>query len=97
VVGMNCYRTIQEAINNAIKYAEATEVVIEVKKMEDKIQIAIRDNGIGFDIHTVEKGNGLRNIQKRVEDIGGVLAITSSYKQGTIVTITLNKTNLGTS
>jgi signal transduction histidine kinase len=97
VVGMNCYRTIQEAINNAIKYAEATEVVIEVEKMEDTIQIAIRDNGIGFDIQTVEKGNGLRNIQKRVEDIGGILAITSSYKQGTIVKITLNKTNLGTS
>ena len=96
VVGMNCYRTIQEAINNAIKYAEATEVVIEVKKLEDKIQIAIRDNGIGLDIHTVEKGNGLRNIQKRVEDIGGILSITSSYKHGTRVTITLNKANLET-
>jgi len=87
VVGMNCYRTIQEAINNAIKYAEASEVVIEVNKHEDKIRIAIRDNGIGFDIDTLEKGNGLRNIQKRVEDIGGVLTVDSVIHQGTSVII----------
>jgi signal transduction histidine kinase len=87
---MNCYRTIQEAINNAIKYAEATEVVIEVKKIEDKIQIAIRDNGIGFDIHTVEKGNGLRNILKRVEDIGGNLIVDSTLNKGTAVIVNIN-------
>ncbi len=95
VVGMNCYRTIQEAINNAIKYAEASEIVIEVSTHEDKICIAIRDNGIGFDIDTIEKGNGLRNIQKRVEDIGGKLEIISELTKGTAVKIALDKINLG--
>jgi signal transduction histidine kinase len=95
VVGMNCYRAIQEAINNAIKYAEASEILIEVKEHDDNIQISIRDNGIGFDIQTIEKGNGLRNIQKRVEDIGGTLIINSMHSKGTTLKIALNKTNLG--
>lgn len=95
VVGMNCYRAIQEAINNAIKYAEASEIVIEVEKHENQIHISIRDNGIGFDIHTIERGNGLRNIQKRVEDLRGTLEILSILTKGTTVKIALDRTNLG--
>ncbi len=96
IVGMNCYRTIQESINNAIKYAEATEVVIEIKEVKDTIQITIQDNGIGFDIQTVEKGNGLRNMQKRIEGISGKWTIDSKPEKGTTVLVSLNKNNLGT-
>lgn len=96
IVGMNCYRTIQESINNAIKYAEATEVVIEIEEIKDSIQIAIRDNGIGFDIQTVEKGNGLRNMQKRIEDISGIWTIDSKPSKGTTIKVVLNMNNLGT-
>ncbi|WP_281336593.1 tetratricopeptide repeat-containing sensor histidine kinase [Flavobacterium eburneipallidum] len=78
VEGMNIYRTIQEAVNNAIKYADATTISIKVKSIETQIQITIQDNGIGFDEITVQKGNGLQNMQKRIEDIGGKFSLKSS-------------------
>ena len=86
VEGMNIYRTIQEAINNAIKYADATTISIAVKKIETQIQITIQDNGIGFEQATIEKGNGLQNMQKRIEDIGGKFSLESS-NQGTTITM----------
>jgi signal transduction histidine kinase/uncharacterized protein HemY len=90
IVGMNIYRSVQEAVNNAIKYAEASEITIEVKKIDGKIAIYISDNGIGFDPATVEKGNGLFNIEKRIEDIGGILRLASEDKKGTTISLLLN-------
>lgn len=87
VVGMNCYRTIQESIHNAIKYAKATEVLVSVQKNKEQLRFTVRDNGQGFDTQMVEKGNGLRNILKRIDDIGGVLRVDSEIGKGTSVTI----------
>lgn len=87
VVGMNCYRTIQESIHNAIKYAQASEVLVAVEKTEGQLRFIVRDNGQGFDFQKVEVGNGLRNIQKRIDDIGGTLQVNSKIGQGTSVTI----------
>ena len=78
IEGMNIYRTIQEAVNNAIKYANATVISINAKKVKTKTIITIQDNGSGFDIETTESGNGLQNMKKRIEEIGGNLDITSS-------------------
>jgi signal transduction histidine kinase len=88
VQGMNIYRTIQEAVNNAIKYANASVITINAKQVENQLKIIIQDNGIGFDEATVEKGNGLQNMQKRIEEIGGELNIKSS-KNGTTISIYL--------
>jgi signal transduction histidine kinase len=93
IEGMNIYRTIQEAVNNAIKYAEASAISIAVKKLETQIQIMIQDNGIGFDEATIQKGNGLQNMQKRVEDIGGEFGLFSS-NSGTLIKIDLNLTRI---
>jgi len=90
VQGMNLYRTIQEAVNNAIKYANASIVFINAKKSNDQIKITIQDNGIGFDQATIEKGNGLQNMQKRIEEIGGEFMISSS-NEGTRIDILLKK------
>lgn len=89
ISGMNIYRTIQEAVNNAIKYAEATEISIDVKSIDSKIDIHIKDNGIGFDAATTEKGNGLLNMEKRIEDIGGIFKVNSEFKNGTTISILL--------
>ncbi|NNT71989.1 tetratricopeptide repeat protein [Flavobacterium sp. IMCC34852] len=88
IEGMNIYRTIQEAINNSIKYAEAKKIDIQVEKVANKIQIAVSDDGKGFDLNTVEKGNGLLNMQKRIDEIHGELDIQSSAN-GTKITILL--------
>jgi len=89
IEGMNVYRTIQEGVNNAIKYANASTISVAVKIIESKIQITIQDNGIGFDEATVQRGNGLKNMQKRIEDIGGSFNLESS-NLGTLITILLN-------
>jgi signal transduction histidine kinase len=86
VEGMNIYRTIQEAVNNAIKYANASTVSIAVKRIENQIQITIQDNGIGFDESTIQKGNGLKNMQKRIEDISGKFHLIAS-PEGTKITV----------
>jgi signal transduction histidine kinase len=86
VQGMNIYRTIQEALNNAIKYANATVISINAKQVENQLKIIIQDNGVGFDEATVEKGNGLQNMQKRIEEIGGEFHLSSS-NEGTRIEI----------
>lgn len=89
--GVNLYRTIQEAVNNAIKYADANEVSIQVQPIENGITIEISDNGKGFDLDTIDLGNGIVNMQKRIEEIGGVFKIKSDLTKGTQITISLNK------
>lgn len=89
--GVNLYRTIQEAVNNAIKYADANEVSVQVKPNENGITIEISDNGKGFDLDTIDLGNGIVNMQKRIEEIGGVFKIQSELNKGTQITISLKK------
>lgn len=91
VVGMNIYRTIQEAVNNAMKYADASEIRIDVMNREDQIQIAVSDDGIGFDLETKELGNGLHNMKKRIEDINGIFTISSKIGKGTSINILIEK------
>ena len=76
--GMNIYRTIQESINNSIKHAKPTQIKIEMFNTNTSTQICISDNGQGFDMSTLKRGNGLNNMNKRIEEIGGKYIIESS-------------------
>jgi signal transduction histidine kinase len=78
VGGMNIYRIIQEAVNNALKYASADEIEVNILKEEGEYFIEIADNGVGFDQASIEMGNGLNNMKKRTREIGGKLQIKSS-------------------
>ena len=86
VQGMNMYRTIQEAINNSFKYAQADVISVNIRPNGNQTAIVIKDNGKGFDVQSIEKGNGLNNMKKRIEEIGGKLAL-SSDDDGTIIEI----------
>ncbi len=83
--GMNSFRAIQEAINNALKYAEANNISITVVKDKQFLLISIKDDGKGFDMKKVSLGNGLSNIEKRMSEIVGKATINSSEKNGTEV------------
>jgi len=87
VVGINIYRVIQEAVNNAMKYSNAQQITINAKKIAQKMQITIQDNGKGFSIETIDFGNGLHNMKKRIEEIGGNFEINSIEGKGTQVKI----------
>ena len=82
---------MQEAVNNAVKYAQADEISLKVQDQNSTIKIDIQDNGNGFDIETTEFGNGLYNMQKRIEEVGGKLEITSALNKGTTISILLSK------
>ncbi|KJD32603.1 hypothetical protein PK35_10415 [Tamlana nanhaiensis] len=87
VKGMNIYRIIQEAINNAIKYAEASEVIVTINKLNDLVCFKVEDNGKGFNIKDVEQGNGLNNMQKRADEINADFKIISEENKGTTITL----------
>lgn len=80
---INIYRVIQEAINNALKYSEAKQVLLRVEN--DKISII--DNGIGFDYKSIVAGNGLANMKARMKEIGFRVEIDSAPGKGTKVTL----------
>ena len=91
IEGMNIYRTIQEAVNNSIKYADAKNIKIDIKQQENYIVISVDDDGIGFDSDTIELGNGIQNMKKRIADINGEIQINSSPNNGTDIQIKFRK------
>ena len=92
VEGMNIYRSIQEAINNSMKYAEAKSISIDMIQENEKIKVIIADNGVGFTPDESNQGNGIGNMQKRIKDIGGTFEIHSQKGNGTRINfyITIN-------
>ncbi len=91
VEGMNLYRIIQEAVNNASKYANSSEISVSINESSKHLEVIIKDNGIGFDIDKVKKGNGLSNIKKRAKDLRGVAIISSEKNKGTTIKIEVAK------
>jgi len=75
----------KEALHNILKHARATEVAISVRRLEDRFEFRIQDNGAGFDPARIRPGNGLRNLRKRTAEIGGQVEITSRPGTGTSV------------
>ena len=89
IKGMNIYRTIQEAINNSIKYADSKNLNIDIKSVKDSIIISIIDDGKGFDADKVELGNGIYNMKKRIHDINGKIEFKTKTDIGTEIIIKL--------
>ena len=84
--GIDVYRIIQEAINNAVKHAKATKIVVNFEIDGSDLKISIIDNGVGFDQSTIEAGNGLSSMKKRANEIDADFEMKSS-NQGTEITI----------
>ena len=79
----NFYLIYKEAINNIVKYSNADEVTIDLNHQEDSLILNITDNGIGFDENNIKTGNGLGNMRKRAESLGGEIEIHSKHSEGT--------------
>lgn len=81
------YLIFKEAVNNAIKYAGCTNLIIRFDKKGNKLEMLINDNGKGFDSRSVKSGNGLGNMKRRAELHGWELAIKSAEGKGTEVSL----------
>lgn len=84
---MNIYRIIQEGINNALKYAEPTQISINIQAIENELIIKVKDNGKGFDTNEIEAGNGLRNMKKRADEINATYHFSSKVGEGTEISL----------
>ncbi len=86
------FRLAQEAVTNAIKHAEATEINVRVEVEDDYISMIIKDNGKGFNIKTVKenrdkKSFGLIGMKERVELLEGKITVDSKKGLGTFIMI----------
>lgn len=76
------FRIVQEQLNNIIKYAEASQVHIQLDNEKEQVMVTVKDDGKGFDTTQVKTGIGLRNLQSRLQVYGGQLHIESAPGKG---------------
>ena len=93
-LNINIYRVVQEAMNNAIKHANAKnlEIILEATKI-GTLQLTIKDDGCGMNIHDVDQSNhfGLLGMRERVQSFGGSFQVNSmpENKKGTTININI--------
>lgn len=84
----NVFMAIKEALNNVLKHAQATEVRIALVMDDSQMRFTIADNGRGFSLDQVDGSrNGLANMKRRLQQIGGLLRFQSSADSGTTITL----------
>jgi signal transduction histidine kinase len=89
------FNIIQEAINNALKYAKAEHVWVRLKQTPAALEVTVQDDGRGFDLQKVldsyeKRGSfGLLNIEERAKLIGGTSEMMSAPGEGTTVRVTV--------
>jgi signal transduction histidine kinase len=88
---LQAIRIVQEALSNVRKHSQAKNAMINVAAQEDKIMIAVQDDGKGFDVEGVGSGDwtkfGLRNMKERADNIHSSLSIESRPENGTKLTL----------
>lgn len=91
IINLTIFRVVQEACNNILKYAKASLVFISIVYKEDRIEILVEDDGIGFDYKKIiekregNKGLGISIMEERANLISGKLHIVSEEKKGTTI------------
>jgi PAS domain S-box-containing protein len=80
---LTLYRIVQEQVNNVLKHAGASKLIVELFQDNNKIELVITDNGTGFNPETVKKGHGLKNMRSRAELLNGTMEIISATGKGT--------------
>jgi len=96
-VEMTIFAIVQETVNNAIKHAQAENIIVELKETPKAVYTVIKDDGKGFNVNEVmsnyeRRGSlGMVNLQERTQLIGGELTIKSIPDKGTRITIYVPK------
>jgi signal transduction histidine kinase len=85
-------RIVQESLTNVARHADATHVTVRVEARDDRLRVAVQDDGSGFEPDQVvgQPGSyGLRGIKERADHIGGDLQVHSTPGRGTTVALEL--------
>jgi len=89
----NMFMAVKEALNNIVKHSGATKVTLRISEEAGTLILIVEDNGKGFDTASIPAfSNGVSNLKKRMEDVGGRCEIASAPGKGATVklTVTLN-------
>jgi signal transduction histidine kinase len=92
------YRIVQEAFTNVTRHAKATRVDVTIQQELRTLRCSIKDNGVGFDISSLqarngERGLGMIGIRERLNSLGGSLSLVSTLGQGTELVIAIPHTH----
>ncbi|BAY50215.1 multi-sensor signal transduction histidine kinase (plasmid) [Scytonema sp. HK-05] len=89
----NLLRIAQEALTNAIKYADACEIRVEIVYENTQCILRVKDDGLGFGVGSIPRvgGFGLLGMSERAENIGAQLTIGSQPGQGTEIVVIINR------
>jgi len=89
------YRICHEALNNALKHASATEVIVRLTEKEGTVHLEVRDNGVGFDVNDPRavNGEGITAMRERANQMNATLSIESAPQQGARVHVILSIPN----
>jgi signal transduction histidine kinase len=83
------YRVVQEALTNCARHSAATEIEVSVVGSADRLDVSVRDNGVGMSTTTGHTGLGLTGIKERVKEMNGTASIETKPGAGTVLQITL--------
>jgi len=91
------YRIAQETLNNVLRHARATAVTVRLEVADREVELAVIDNGVGFDPQIAAGGGGmgLINIRQRAEQVGGSLVLNSTPGAGTQVIVRIPTPEVG--
>lgn len=89
IVATNLFRIIQELVNNSIKYAQAKELTVDIVAERNTLKVAVKDDGIGYDLNAKSAGYGLKNIEARVNTIKGNYTVETALGKGTLVDLNI--------
>lgn len=89
------YRVVQEALTNCVRHASATRIQVNVTGAPHALEVAVSDDGVGFEPARRHGGLGLRGIEERVRELRGTFKICSASGAGTALTISLPVTAAG--
>ncbi|MEZ4771537.1 MAG: sensor histidine kinase [Bacteroidia bacterium] len=86
---LNLFRILQELLSNTLKYAQASEINIHLIQSPEKLLLEYRDNGRGFDEKAMEnqKGLGMKNVESRLQMIGGTWHLQTALGEGVKVRV----------
>ncbi|WP_288981686.1 tetratricopeptide repeat-containing sensor histidine kinase [uncultured Flavobacterium sp.] len=85
VIKINIYRILQELLQNVNKYADAKECLVQIYGLNNEPIIKVKDDGVGFDVNSLSKGLGLKNIKERAKSIDSEIEIKSNPNEGTTI------------
>jgi signal transduction histidine kinase len=81
-VRRSLFLAVKEALNNAAKHSGASELFLRIYHEGDRVIVIVEDNGCGFDATLPSEGNGLYNMQQRLDEMGGACGIISELGAG---------------